>query len=74
MILAVELTAASAGHLLARQKRLKARVQGGVGTLERLERLDTPLHQIEQAAAEPTHKIRLVRHRDDAQGTRRAKS
>src|SRR5215831_17018315 len=74
IMVAVELTSARPRYVFARQKRLKACVQDGVGALERMERLDAPLPQIEQAAAESTDKIRLVRHRDDTQGTRRAQS
>ena len=67
---------APAGDLLARQKSPKARIQWSIGvwTVERLERLDPPLDQIEQSAAESVDEIRLVRHRDDAQATRRAKA
>src|SRR2546428_8297542 len=64
-----------AGDPLAGQERLKARVRHGAGarTVDRLEGLDAPLHQIQQAAAQTADEVGLMRHRDDAEAARRPK-
>src|SRR2546426_9399223 len=39
----------------------------GARTVDRLEGLDAPLHQIQQAAAQTADEVGLMRHRDDAE-------
>ena len=68
--------AAPAGDLLSCQKGLRRvrRSIAGVWTAERPERLDASLDQIKQSAAKPVDEIRLMRHGDNAQATRRSKA